>query len=149
MKRYWKLLLKDRKDLNYEKWKKFTCFSNLMTESDVVNYIINQNIKLKKIYYLYQFLLKAFKEKDKNLFLNSWYNVNEYISEYMITSIKTLKEFQNDILNSFDYSYHNGFIKGNNNFIKVIKRIAFGFKFFRRFKARIMICKGLIKNKAI
>lgn len=38
-------------------------------------------------------------------------------------------------------------IKGNNNFIKVIKRIAFGFRSFRRFKARIMICKGLIKIK--
>ena len=31
--------------------------------------------------------------------------------------------------------------------IKVIKRIAFGFRSFRRFKARIMICKGLIKIK--
>ena len=36
-------------------------------------------------------------------------------------------------------------IEGNNNFIKVLKRIAFGFRSFRRFKARIMICKGLIK----
>ena len=39
--------------------------------------------------------------------------------------------------------------KGNNNFIKVIKRIAFGFRSFKRFKARIMICKGLIKIKKI
>ena len=37
------------------------------------------------------------------------------------------------------------FIEENNNFIKVLKRIAFGFKSFRRFKARIMICKGLVK----
>ena len=32
---------------------------------------------------------------------------------------------------------------------EVIKRIAFGFRSFRRFKARIMICKGLIKIKKI
>ena len=32
----------------------------------------------------------------------------------------------------------------NNNFIKVIKRIAFGFRSFHRFKARIMICKNLL-----
>ena len=31
------------------------------------------------------------------------------------------------------------------NIIKVLKRIAFGFRSFRRFKARIMICKGLVK----
>lgn len=39
--------------------------------------------------------------------------------------------------------------KGNNNFIKVIKRIAFGFRSFRRFKARIMICKNLLSIKKV
>mgnify|MGYP005774378101 CR=1 FL=1 len=65
------------------------------------------------------------------------------ISDYMLTSIKTLKEFSPYIKNSFKFHFNNGFIEGNNNFIKVIKRIAFGFRSFRRFKARIMICKGL------
>ena len=51
------------------------------------------------------------------------------------------------IKNTFDTNYHNGFIEGNNNFIKVIKRIAFGFRSFRRFKTRIMICKGLLNIK--
>ena len=63
----------------------------------------------------------------------------------MKTSIKTLTEFKEKIFNTFKTTYHNGFIEGNNNFIKVLKRIAFGFRSFRRFKARIMICKGLIK----
>ena len=65
----------------------------------------------------------------------------------MKTSIKTLTEFLPYIKNTFENNYNNGFIEGNNNFIKVIKRIAFGFRSFRRFKARIMICKGLIKIK--
>ena len=39
--------------------------------------------------------------------------------------------------------------KVTNKVIKVIKRIAFGFRSFKRFKARIMICKGLIKIKKI
>ncbi len=67
----------------------------------------------------------------------------------MKTFIKTLLEFLPHIKNTFNNSYHNGFIEGNNNFIKVIKRIAFGFRSFRIFKARIMICKGLIKIKKI
>ena len=71
------------------------------------------------------------------------------ISSYMKTSIKTLLEFLPFIKNSFENNYHNGFIEGNNNFIKVIKRIAFGFRSFRRFKDRIMICKGLLKIKKI
>ena len=67
----------------------------------------------------------------------------------MKTTVKTLLEFLPYIKNTFTTKYHNGYIEGNNNFIKVIKRIAFGFRSFRRFKARIMICKGLIKIKKI
>ena len=65
----------------------------------------------------------------------------------METSIKTLKKFSKYIKNTFNNNYHNGYVEGTNNFIKVIKRIAFGFKNFSRFKARIMICKGLILPK--
>ncbi len=63
----------------------------------------------------------------------------------MKTSIKKSNEFKYNIYNTFTTSYHNGFIEGNNNFNKVLKRIAFGFKAFRRFKARIMICEVLVK----
>ena len=78
--------------------------------------------------------------------LNAKYN---NISEYMKTSVKTLKLYLEYIKNTFTTSYHNGYVEGNNNFIKVLKRIAFGFRSFRRFKARIMICKGLLKIKKI
>lgn len=63
----------------------------------------------------------------------------------MKTAIKTLSEFLPYIKNTFTTKYHNGYIERNNNLIKVIKRIAFGFRSFKRFKARIMISKGLIK----
>ena len=63
----------------------------------------------------------------------------------MKKSVKTLKSFLPHIKNTLSNTYHNGFVEGNNNFIKVLKRIAFGFRSFRRFKARIMICKGLVK----
>lgn len=145
MKRYWKLILKSRDELDYSKWKKFPCFSNLMTEKDVVDFILNQDTELRETYFKYQELLTAIKNKDKNKFLQAINEVNELVSDYMKTSIKTLTEFKENIYNTFKTNYHNGFIEGNNNFIKVLKRIAFGFRSFRRFKARIMICKGLIK----
>lgn len=145
LKRYWKLILKDRNDLDYSKWKKYTCFPNLMTEIDVVNYILEQSIELKETYYKYQELLHAIKQKNYNAFIYSINNINPLISDYMKTSINTLIDFKDEILNTFNNFYHNGVIEGNNNFIKVLKRIAFGFRSFRRFKARIMICKGLIK----
>ncbi len=146
LKRYWRLLLKDHNDLNFETWKRFTCFSSLMTESDVVNFIINLSDELKHTYHLYQRLLFAFKNKDKLTFIQVLNEKHDHISDYMKTSLHTLIQFKDMILNTFDNHFHNGFIEGNNNFIKVLKRIAFGFRSFRRFKARIMICKGLISS---
>ena len=119
-----------------------------MTTTDVVDFLINLDNELKETYWLYQDLLYAFKKNDYNLLRKALHKVNN-ISSYMKTSIKTLLEFLPYIKNTFNNNYHNGYIEGNNNFIKVIKRIAFGFRSFRRFKARIMICKGLIKIKKI
>ena len=145
LKRYWKLLLKSNDELNYETWKKYTCFNKYMTESDVVNYIINTNEELKHTYFVYQNLLSSIKNKDYNSFIYTLNNHSNNISSYMKTSIKTLFEFKDMIINTFNNNYHNGYIEGNNNFIKVIKRIAFGFRSFIRFKTRILICKGLLK----
>lgn len=116
-----------------------------MTEIDAGNYILDQSAELKATYYKYQELLQSIEEKNYNDFLYAINNINNNISDYMKTSIKTLIEFKDNIQNTFNNNYHNGYIEGNNNFIKVLKRIAFGFRSFRRFKARIMICKGLIK----
>ena len=147
LKRYWRLILKSSDELNNSKWKKYTCFKELITQSDVVNYLINTNEELKNTYDIYQDLLQAIKKNNYKLLKDTLYNVNKNISDYMMTSIKTLKEYLNHIKNTLSYSYNNGYVEGNNNFIKVLKRIAFGFRSFRRFKARIMICKGLINPK--
>ena len=147
LKRYWRLILKDRTELDFSKWRKYTCFEHLMTQSDVVDYLVNTDEQLKQTYLIYQKILYALKKKDYIYLKQSLANINLNISSYMKTSIKTLTEFLPYIKNTFENNYNNGFIEGNNNFIKVIKRIAFGFRSFRRFKARIMICKGLIKIK--
>lgn len=146
-KRYWRLILKSRDELDISKWKRYTCFDHLMTQSDIVNYLINIDEELKQTYLIYQDILFSFKTNNFNYLKNTLTNINPNISNYMKTSIKTLLEFLPHIKNTFENNYHNGFIEGNNNFIKVIKRIAFGFRSFRRFKARIMICKGLLKQK--
>ncbi len=146
-KRYWKLILKDRNDLDISKWKKFTCFDSLMTEADVVNYLINIDEELKETYLLYQDILYALKHKKYDLLCSCLNKNYSNISSYMKVSIKTLTEFLPYIKNTFNTNYNNGYIEGNNNFIKVIKRIAFGFRSFRRFKARILICKGILKIK--
>jgi transposase len=148
-KRYWRLILKYRDDLDISIWKKWTCFDHLMTEADIVDYLINLDDELRQTYLVYQGILHALKEKNYQLLKFTLSNYPTNISDYMKTSIKTLTEFLPFIKNTLNNNYHNGYIEGNNNFIKVIKRIAFGFRSFRRFKARIMICKGILKIKKI
>ncbi|MDD2592475.1 MAG: transposase, partial [Erysipelotrichaceae bacterium] len=53
--------------------------------------------------------------------------------------IRAYQNWKGPILNSFISSYSNGFTEGCNNKIKVIKRNAFGFRNFDRFRTRILI----------
>lgn len=50
----------------------------------------------------------------------------------------TVRNWYCGILNSFDTSTTNGFIKGCNNKIKVLKRNAYGYQNFKRFRNRIL-----------
>lgn len=50
-----------------------------------------------------------------------------------------LRNWPKYILNSFDTGYTNGFTEGCNNKIKVLKRIAFGYRNFNNFRQRILM----------
>lgn len=50
-----------------------------------------------------------------------------------------LRNWSKYILNSFDTGYTNGFTEGCNNKIKVLKRIAFGYRNFNNFRQRILM----------
>ena len=118
-----------------------------MTQSGVVDYLININIQLKETYETYQTILYSLKTNNYKQ-LEKILNIkNNKISTYMKKSIKTLKGYLLYIKNTLANPYNNGLVEGNNNFIKVLKRIAFGFRSFRRFKARIMIYKNLLHMK--
>ena len=44
------------------------------------------------------------------------------------------------------YDINNGIIEGTNNLIKCFKRIAFGYRKYDHFIARIFLIKGIIKG---
>ncbi len=59
----------------------------------------------------------------------------------MISSIKTFQNWQVEILNSFVYDYSNVFLEGINNTTKVMKRNAYGFRGFKRFRAKLLLAR--------
>jgi transposase len=50
-----------------------------------------------------------------------------------------IKRWRKEILNYFDYPYTNGFVEGKNNRIKVIKRLAYGYRNRANFRQRIFL----------
>ena len=52
--------------------------------------------------------------------------------------VKTIRNWEKYILNSFTCEYTNGYKEGVNNKIKVLKRNAYGVNNFKRFRNRIL-----------
>jgi transposase len=50
-----------------------------------------------------------------------------------------LRNWRQEILNYFDHPYTNGFLEGKNNRIKVIKRMAYGYRNTANFRQRILL----------
>ena len=67
--------------------------------------------------------------------------VEETQNSAFLKAIKTFKNWQVEILNSYVFGYSNGFLEGINNTSKVIKRNAYGFRKHEHFKAKILLSR--------
>lgn len=81
---------------------------------------------------------KGKEEAKKNLLAFRLYADAAEIPEFD-ACLKMLRNWEPYILNAFGCSYSNGFTEGINNRIKVIKRIAFGYRNFDNFRRRILL----------
>src|SRR5690554_3599370 len=142
LKRYWKLLLKDLSKVNYKVYKYHHSFKNQMREIDIINYLLDLDPELKASYKLYHNVRFCIKNKNFKLLKKTLADFDG-VSDYMKTSIKTIKRHFDYVGNCLIYGYNNGILEGINNKIKVIKRIAFGYKCFYHFKNRILITQNL------
>ena len=86
------------------------------------------------------------KEKDFNKFKSIVLHKNINISDKMNQALKLYNDNLKYIENSFKYDINNGVIEGTNNLIKCLKRIAFGYRKYDHFIARIFLIKGIIKE---
>ena len=146
-KKYWRLILKSRFDLDAGSWKKFRCFKNIMTETDVVDYLLNKDQIFDNTYILYQDILYYLQHRNYEYFSKIINGKQENISKTMNTTLNTLRKYSEYIKNTLEYSYSNGVMERNNNTCKLIKRISFGFRNFRNMKTRILIITKIFRRK--
>ena len=146
-KRYWRFILKSRFDLDTSTWNKFRCFKNLMTEVDVVDYLLSKDKFFENSYDLYQDILYHLQHRNYKGFYQVINKEYKYISKQMQTTLTTLKKYSKYIKNTLKYSYSNGVMERNNNTCKLIKRISFGFRNFRNMKSRIIIITNIFRKE--
>lgn len=125
--------------------------SEKLTEEDrwYLDRYLGMNEELRRAYELKESYARWFRQakengqekiKETQQGLNDFYQKveQEGIPEYM-KAIRTFRNWQTEILNSFLFDYSNGFLEGINNLTKVMKRNAFGFRNFLRARARILL----------
>lgn len=121
-------------------------YDNLKTQKqrEELNYIlINYSEELRKVYREKEELLDIIRITDSEKAIkkiNEWVvrNSDSHISSLRSCS-KTYFNWIVEIRNSLTVPYSNGVMEGYNNKIKTLKRIAFGFRNFTNFKARILL----------
>ena len=139
LKNYWRLLLKSADDLNYQEYRSQRLFKKMMTETEIIDYLLSLDPVLKDTYEVYQELLYYSRRNEFEGFKEVVHSNGYKVSNYMKTSLRTLNKHLERIENTFIYTYNNGVIEGIINKIKMIKRVSYGYRSFRNFKIRILI----------
>ena len=139
LKRYWKILLKDRSELNYKHFYYRPLLKKNMSATELVDELLSYSQILKTAYHFVQELKYTYKTKDYVLFLELCSTVPAELPKDFKAKFKIFNKFSQGVINAFKYSYSNGFLEGINNKIKVIKRVAYGYRNFLIFKRRIFL----------
>lgn len=146
-KRYWRLFLKSQTLLNTTTYRSVYCFKQPMREIDILSFLLDLSPELKATYDLYQDLLFTLQTKNIDQFNHLLETEHPLISSELQTAFQTFKTYSSYIHNTLTTPYTNGPIEGINNKIKVIKRIAFGYRSFYHFKSRILMIQNLTQPK--
>jgi len=139
LKRYWRLILKNQDELDGLNFRQAPGFTRWMREVDLVSHLTHLDPVLLATYERYQQLLHAIKDRDPDRFFKTLRQPGDELSRYMRIAIRSLLDNEAGVRNAMVYPWSNGVIEGTNNLIKVIKRIAFGYRSFVSFKIRILL----------
>ena len=86
--------------------------------------------------------MKAYKKRDFDGFMACLKEIPADLPYEFKKKFKVFKKFENGVKAAFQLPYSNGVIEGTNNLIKVIKRVAYGYRNFEFMRIRIKIITG-------
>ena len=107
-----------------------------------VNVMLYYSVNISRDYFYKEEFLKILSIKDPQIAKKSmaeWIEDTEDCGLLRFEKCaETMRNWFNGIVNSFSTTVTNGFTEGCNNKIKVLKRNAYGYKNFKRFRNRIL-----------
>ncbi len=142
LKKYWKLLLKDSFELDCSNYKYHRMFKDIRTEAEIVDELLSYSDTLKEAYEFIQLLKYGYSARDSDFFFSTLSEIPKSLPEDFRNKFKVFNRYKESIINAFNTTLSNGITEGLNNKIKVIKRVAFGYKSFYTFRLRILLIQG-------
>lgn len=150
LKKYWKLLQMNTSKIDYERRYWRPSFRDHLTQSEIVERLLSYSPELRQGYEVYQAFLRVIRySEDANVQKERTQTFHELLSlelsalpETFQTTITTYKKYEEEITRALILPYSNGPVEATNNHIKVIKRMAYGFRNFINFKTRIFLNRG-------
>ncbi len=142
-----------RKYFNYSRSLLIERFDSLDDEQkQQVNVMLYYSVNISRAHFFKEAFLKIL---DNQNVQNPNFAMKEWISDAEQSGLRqfekcayTMRNWFNGIMNSFSYPITNGFTEGCNNKIKVLKRNAYGYRNFNRFRNRILHIFSLKKIQA-
>ena len=116
----------------------------LLSEEDraAVDVMLHFSERLYQTYALKELFFQFMDAKSSSTaaeLLSKWFDAYDRLQLPEFSPCRRmLKNWKPYILNAFDCPYSNAFTEGCNNAIKALKRVAFGFRHFSNFRARIL-----------
>lgn len=147
LKKYWRHLLKPRNKRKEGRW---YCrhLRQRVTSYEIVELLLSFSETLQKNWLGYQNLYGSFQTKDSVRFFQWLNRYDGALHTTFNTVVGTFQRLASYIKNSYRTSLSNGVLEGFNNKIKLIKRVAYGYRSFVNYKTRIMLCFTLTKKVA-
>lgn len=143
LKRYWKLLLKDYNQLDSETIQYNKFLRRPLTQTQLVELLISFDEHLEEAYEYIQALKKAYNNRNYKEFMKQINECPKTLPYDFRRKFKTFMKFKDGIREALRLPYSNGPVEGVNNLIKVIKRVAYGYRNFMNMKTRIKIITGV------
>lgn len=145
LKSLYRLLLKPEETLDYitrKKWRNFKW--NYLTETEVVDRLLSLSEELRVSYTFLQNLLEAFRAKDHHLFFDLLETIPADAPPELKQIKKTFSRYESAVRLALQQPYNNGRLENCHTHIKLLKRVAYGFRNFKNMKVRIFLRNGLI-----